>query len=200
MAIDVTHLYKKTVDWKAKSVGDISVFAGVGGGIKHLAIWSQSLNIGTHATVVFGGFGVEAKAKVPKIDKMLGESYDFMKAYIENAAKGVEGATKSAGGYEPITVFKAFSLFDFSTGYIAQGEAGAAAVAGAKVDAITVYSGTSPIFSIPPAIGAAWGLGAGAQASGGLILTDVTRQISDAQKWEMEKKRGAQGMFYGNKM
>lgn len=189
MSVDLSYIYRKSPDWKAKSVIDFSVFAGFGGGVKHLAIWSPTLKKGVHGAVLFAGFGGEAEAKVPKFDDLLGDSYDFMKGFIENQAKMVEGGAKSAGGYDSVTVFRAFSLYEFSVSTVALAEAGGAAVGGAKIEGLTVYCKTQPIFSIPPAIGAAWGLGAGAHASVGIILTSIQHQVSTKWRYELETRR-----------
>ncbi len=191
MSVDTSHLYKTAHDWQAKSIGDVSAFGGVGGGVKHFAIWSPSLKLGAQSVIAFVGFGAEAKAKVPKINEILGDSYEFVKSFIENSGKFVEGGVKAASGYEPLTVFRAFSLNDFSGSQIAQAEAGAAVIGGLKVEGLTAYCGLKPIFSIPPSIGAAWSLGAGAQSSVGFIFTDIQRQISTAQKFNIELKRKA---------
>jgi hypothetical protein len=195
MSVDVSHFYKTTLDWQAKSIGDISAFGGIGGGVKHLAIWSPSLNQGIHSMVVFGGGGVEAKAKIPKVKELLGDSYDFVKDYIDYSAKGVQGTLSAAGGYEPMTVFRAFSLYDFSVSQIVQAEASAAVVAGVKSEGLTAYCGLRPIFSITQAIAVGWGLGAGAQTSVGFIITTIPHQISTAKKFQMEQKRKPTDIF-----
>ena len=149
-------------DWQATSYGDVGACAGIGGGAKHLKLWSPSIKRSVNSLIVHGAVGVEIKVEAPFLSLINGA--------IQNVVKGKETAT-AEGNYKRLTCHTSFSIMNYIGSLCAGFEESLAAGGGRKVGGLKVSSmGFGPLFTIPAEVENAWGIGGGVKAFSGVVL------------------------------
>lgn len=175
----------KVQDWKATSYGDIGVSAGYGGGIKHLKLWSQSKKLKVNSLLLHGSAGIELEIN--------SEFLKVVNGVIQNLLK-VKDAATAEFNYKQLKCYRSFSIADYIGSTCAGFDESLAGGMGLKVGGLGVYMpGVGPLFSIPPEVENAWGLGGSVTGFTGIII-GVGSQFYDynmQRRFYMEKNRKA---------
>lgn len=180
---DFSYFSKKAQDWQATSYGDVGVAAGLGGGVKHLKLWSPSTNLTVNSLLLHGKAGAEIQIK--------SELLNIINGAIQNFLKGKESVT-SEFNYKKLTCYTSFSIENYIGSLCAGFDEAVTIGVGKKVGGLKVSKpGVGPLFLIPPEVETMWGLGGGVSAFSGIVI-GVGVQFFDynmQQRYFREKAR-----------
>ncbi len=153
-------------DWQLTSYGDLGVYSGLGGGVKHLKFKSPSSGHGMHGILLQVGAGAELQIG--------SEVLSFINSAIQNTIKAKEGAT-AEGNYKKLKCRKPFSIIDIIGAQVTSFSESVTIGVGLKVGGSRVDSSGGPagpglLFTLPAEVENDFGIGGGVSGQTGVII------------------------------